>query len=166
MYVVRRGTLRWTAQGVRSADRRRHGREARGAAHIPRAARMIHDSSIIFFYSSRCSQFISYIFSIESPLLLLLPPPMGTSVVIRSSYLTQRSTDSRMGPLGSRSSARERLYPRHPIARRPHHFFPRQCTGCGEPRLGTDSEYAAWYQVACSSKLISVIWRREHICFQ
>ena len=120
-YVVRRGTLRWTAQGVRSADRRRHGREARGAAHIPRAARMIHDPSIIFFYSSRCSHFISYIFSIESPLLLLLPPSMGTSVVIRSSYLTQRSTDSRMGPLGSRSSARERLYPGHPIARRPHH---------------------------------------------
>jgi hypothetical protein len=72
----------------------------------------------------------------------VLPPPIGISLVIRSSYLKERPKESpRMGPLGAEPSTRERRHARcraeqsRKLARRPHNFVPRRCVGDSDPRV-------------------------------
>ena len=97
---------------------------------------------------SRCCHDISfYIFLRYSRHYYHLPSePHRPHSSLEFDHRTLHSTDSpRM--LGFGPSVSERLYARRPNESRSHHFFPRRCTGGGEPRLGVRD------QVACSSKL-------------
>jgi hypothetical protein len=127
---------------------------------------MIHDPSIISTYSSRCWHFISYIISIVSPLLQYyhLPSEFHSSFDRRT---LKRDPKNRqewallalnrlLGSVVTPGAA--------PSSRENSHVARITSSRAGALAIAI-REYAAWYQLSYSSKPMTIIWCREHVCF-